>query len=268
MSIRVIDHVWGNSKQQGSALLVLLAIADWARDDGHNAYPTIPMLAEKARLSHRSVQRIIANLEESGELVIQRSTGRGHAHVYSVPMDIKGDILSPDKDDAPSLNDKDDADIKGDTGGIERVTSATERVTSDAIKGDTPRITNRYLTVTNRHLTVRGEADLSPDPPPDWFQVLSGLPKFQTSLADAEAWLSTKSISADLAETTAYGVQSFISQPKNKGRDPWATFQNWARKDAVSPRSSPPAKIFSVNSTDFVAMKAAQDARKAGGPPV
>ena len=157
MSIRVINHVWGNSKQQGSALLVLLAIADWARDDGHNAYPTIPMLAEKARLSHRSVQRIIANLEESGELVIQRSTGRGHAHVYSVPMDIKGDILSPDKDDAPSLNDKDDADIKGDTGGIERVTSATERVTSDAIKGDTPRITNRYLTVTNRHLTVRGK---------------------------------------------------------------------------------------------------------------
>ena len=223
MSIRVIDHVWGNSKQQGSALLVLLAIADWARDDGHNAYPTIPMLAEKARLSHRSVQRIIANLEESGELVIQRSTGRGHAHVYSVPMDIKG---------------------------------------------DTPRITNRYLTVTNRHLTVRGEADLSSDPPPDWFQVLSGLPKFKTSLPDAEAWLSKKGISANLAEATAYGVQDFIAQHKNQGRDPWATFQNWARKDAVSPRSSPPAKIFSVNSTDFVAMKAAQDARKAGGPPV
>jgi hypothetical protein len=108
-------------------------------------------------------------------------------------------------------------------------------------------------------------SDLPSDPPPDWFQVLSGLPKFGTSLADAEAWLSKKAISADLAETTAYGVQSFISQLKNKGRDPWATFQNWARKDAVSPQSRPPTKAFSVNSQDFAAMKAAHDARQAGG---
>ena len=83
-------------------------------------------------------------------------------------------------------------------------------------------------------------SDLPSDTSPDWFQVLSDLPKFQTSLSDAEAWLSKKGITADLAEVTAYGVKSFISQSKNKGRDPWATFQNWARKDAGSPRSSPP----------------------------
>ena len=105
------------------------------------------------------------------------------------------------------------------------------------------------------------------DPSPDWFQVLSDLPKFNTSLSDAEAWLSKKGITADLAEVTAYGVKSFVAQPKNKGRDPWATFQNWARKDkdAGSPRSSPPPKVFSVNSTDYAAMKAEQDARKARG---
>jgi len=110
-----------------------------------------------------------------------------------------------------------------------------------------------------------GTSDLPSDPPPDWFQVLSGLPKFETSLADAEAWLSKKAISVDLAETTAYGVQSFISQLRNKGRDPWATFQNWARKDAVSPQSRPPSKVFSVNSQDFAAMKAAHDARRERG---
>ena len=108
-------------------------------------------------------------------------------------------------------------------------------------------------------------SDLPSDPSPDWFQVLSGLPKFKTTLADAEAWLSKKGITADLAEVTAYGVKAFIAQPKNKGRDPWATFQNWARKDAVSPRSSPPPKVFSVNSQDFAAMKAEQDARRARG---
>jgi len=110
-------------------------------------------------------------------------------------------------------------------------------------------------------------SDLPSDSSPDWFQVLSGLPKFKTTLADAEAWLSKKGITADLAEVTAYGVQDFIARHKNQGRDPWATFQNWARKDkdAGSPRSSPPPKVFSVNSTDFAAMKAEQDARKARG---
>ena len=84
-------------------------------------------------------------------------------------------------------------------------------------------------------------SDLPSDPSPDWFDVVSGLPKFKTTLADAEAWLSKKGISADLADKTAYSVQDFIARPDTKGRDPWATFQNWARKDAGSPRSSPPS---------------------------
>jgi hypothetical protein len=79
-------------------------------------------------------------------------------------------------------------------------------------------------------------SDLPSDPSPDWFDVLSGLPKFKTSLADAEAWLSKKAITADQAEDTAYEVKAFIARSKNEGRDPWATFQNWARKDS---RSSP-----------------------------
>ena len=80
-------------------------------------------------------------------------------------------------------------------------------------------------------------SDLPSDPSPDWFQVLSDLPKFKTSLSDAEAWLSKKAITANQAEDTAYEVKAFIARPKNEGRDPWATFQNWARKDS---RSSPP----------------------------
>ena len=75
------------------------------------------------------------------------------------------------------------------------------------------------------------------DPSPDWFQVLSDLPKFNTSLSDAEAWLSKKGITTDKAEDSAYEVKAFNARPKNEGRDPWATFQNWARKDS---RSSPP----------------------------
>ena len=68
MSIRVMTYIWEHSRQQGSALLVLLAIADWARDDGSHAFPTVAMLARKTRLSARSVQRILRSVEEAGEL--------------------------------------------------------------------------------------------------------------------------------------------------------------------------------------------------------
>jgi hypothetical protein len=157
--------------------------------------------------------------------------------------------------------------IKGDTQDAERVTSETQRVTPETLKGDIAMSPEPSVIIKESSVEPSGEemSDFPSDPSPDWFDVLSGLPRFTTSLADAEAWLSKKSITPDLAEVTAYGVKAFISQPKNRGRDPWATFQNWARKDAGSPRSSPPPKVFSVNSQDFVAMQAEMDARKARG---
>ena len=61
MSVRIISQVWKLSKLQGGALLVLLAIADFANDEGM-AYPSISTLAQKARLSKRHSQRILRGL--------------------------------------------------------------------------------------------------------------------------------------------------------------------------------------------------------------
>src|SRR4029077_18634791 len=45
------------NSQAHSELLILLAFADWAHDDGY-CWPTISALATKARLSERAVQQI------------------------------------------------------------------------------------------------------------------------------------------------------------------------------------------------------------------
>ena len=121
------------------------------------------------------------------------------------------------------------------------MTFETLRVTPETLKGDIA-MSPEPSVIIKESPKEPSEAmsDLPSDTSPDWFDVLSGLPRFTTSLAAAEAWLSKKGITADLAEVTAYSVQDFIARPNNKGRDPWATFQNWARKDAGSPRSSPP----------------------------
>jgi len=153
MSIKVMAHVWEHATVAGSYLLTLLAIADWTRDDGTNAYPTIAMLAVKTRLSTRSIQRIIQELEQAGEITIQRSTGRGHANVYSIPL--KGVRLSPVKDDV---------NIKGDTN--------EERVTNDTVKGDTPRD-------TNRHTQPLEQPSLLSSKLPEWFETLSEDPRWK-----------------------------------------------------------------------------------------
>jgi len=49
MSVRSIGRVWDHSAASGSFLLMLLAIADFADDDG-NAYPSVPTLARKCRM--------------------------------------------------------------------------------------------------------------------------------------------------------------------------------------------------------------------------
>lgn len=83
MSIRVMSQVWEHSKQQGSALLVLLAIADFADDDGY-AYPSVERLAAKARMSPRNVRYVLRQLEESGELAIEAGGGRHRSNLYRV----------------------------------------------------------------------------------------------------------------------------------------------------------------------------------------
>ena len=56
MSIKVATEVWRGSRHKSGNLLVLLAMADHADDEG-KAWPGIPLLARKARLSERHTRR-------------------------------------------------------------------------------------------------------------------------------------------------------------------------------------------------------------------
>jgi Helix-turn-helix domain len=59
-----------------SEKLVLLAMADHARDDGTGCYPSIELLARKTSQSRRGVQKIMRRLEEAG-LIAPSTVSRG-----------------------------------------------------------------------------------------------------------------------------------------------------------------------------------------------
>ncbi len=77
-------EVWAHSAQKGSSLLVLLAIADNASDEGV-AWPSAETIAAKARMSKRQVLRIVHQIADDGELTIEtRREGRSAKNVYTV----------------------------------------------------------------------------------------------------------------------------------------------------------------------------------------
>ena len=89
MSIHLSNTVWKYSRQQKSgALVVLLAIADYANADGI-AWPAVPTLARKVRMSKRNVQRWLSSLQRDGELKVLRNEGRRGVNIYKIclPLD-------------------------------------------------------------------------------------------------------------------------------------------------------------------------------------
>ncbi|HEV8328152.1 MAG TPA: helix-turn-helix domain-containing protein [Nitrospiraceae bacterium] len=94
MSIKVMSAVWQHSKAKSGDLLVALAIADFSNDEGL-AFPSIPTMAKKSRLSTRQTKRSLARLQHSGELTIFKKQGPHGVNRYRILL---GDKLALDHD--------------------------------------------------------------------------------------------------------------------------------------------------------------------------
>ncbi len=87
-----MSAVWDQSTQSGNSLLLLLALADYANDSGV-CWPSVETLANKARVSDRTVQRMIQKLIADNELEIVEQGGGRRSHRYRVL--VRGVSLSP-----------------------------------------------------------------------------------------------------------------------------------------------------------------------------
>lgn len=90
MSIKLMSQVW-ESDLPSEQKYTLLALADYANDDGENVYPSVGTLARKTSLSPRTVQRHLRALEADG-LIEAHAEARQHR---PTTYRIRGDRLSP-----------------------------------------------------------------------------------------------------------------------------------------------------------------------------
>lgn len=133
MSHQARDAVWEHSKASGSALLVLLCLAEHGNESqGHKSWPGIERIARRTRLTERQVKRHLKALRASGELHVELQSGRSRTNEYwlilpglpSSPHGYSKGLASATKSLASATKGL-EGDIQGQT-----------KVTSKAAKGD------------------------------------------------------------------------------------------------------------------------------------
>jgi hypothetical protein len=82
MSVKCMARVWEKSTQKGSRLLLLLAVADYADDNGF-AWPGIEKLAEKTRMSPRQTMRLVEHARKDGELIVVKRRAKGNLYIVT-----------------------------------------------------------------------------------------------------------------------------------------------------------------------------------------
>src|SRR5688572_11776527 len=100
MSVKYMNRVWELQELKGGRLLIMLAIADHANEEGE-AWPSQKSLASKARLDPRQVRRVEESLYKDDYLAVEDKPVNGKVRrVYQLfPKD--EDKMSADKMSPP-----------------------------------------------------------------------------------------------------------------------------------------------------------------------
>lgn len=80
-------QIW-DRQISGTPAMVLMCLADFARDDGSKVYPCVKTIMHKVGRKRRPVQRILDNLRRRGVLVVvKQGRGRGQTTIYRINLD-------------------------------------------------------------------------------------------------------------------------------------------------------------------------------------
>ena len=69
MSVKLMSRVWDDAPVEGSELLLMLALADSANDEGV-CWPSQETLSRKTRINKRHVQRLLSRLAAAGMIEV------------------------------------------------------------------------------------------------------------------------------------------------------------------------------------------------------
>ena len=250
MSVRQSELAW-ELDLSSNIKFILLELADHADPDGRHVFPSQEFIARRTGYSVRQIRRILHELEGLGliEPVAHRKGGRGMATEYDLHLDpstnekavklsafsvVKEDIhdisaaLKPDIHDISETLKADIHDTKADICDIK-----ADICDQKADTGVLPIVKKRNRTVIEP-LVAEVATSTSRDPP-DWFNVLSSLERFDQSFEICQDWVGKHGVPEVLAQRLAYSLKDWLSRQQTGSKalrgDPWTRFTAWVVRD-------------------------------------
>lgn len=150
MSIRLMSAVW-TMPLPPAHKLVLLALSDWADDQGGQCWPSLEKIAARASISARQAQRHMRTLEVGGWLAVASNHRGGHQsrrYQVNAPRIYQLSLAASD-DRGDTYVTPDNAAYRGDT----FVTPSENRDDTDVTPGVTPKVRRGDTNVTRSTMT-------------------------------------------------------------------------------------------------------------------
>ncbi len=204
MSIKIMAAMWEHGPTDGNELLVMLALADIANDEGV-CWPSMATIGQRARMSERNARRVIRKLEEDGWIATEPGRGRNVSNVYRIVK--TGQSVRPDN--------------------LAARTNEAENRTNETLKPDTAMSgepsRNHHRTIIKEEATsVASKKERGTRLPADW-----SLP------ADLRQWAADHGLSQAQIDLQADSFADYWhARPGSGGvKLDWAgTWRNWCRK--------------------------------------
>lgn len=209
--------VWAESTHSGTHLLMMLAIADFADDEG-NAYPSVPTLAEKCRMKPRNANVILAALRESGELQVRANEGPRGTNRYRIVLRSMG------------VQERAGVGVQGSAGvqehaGLQRIARTPAKACSKPLQRIADEPSENHHEPEKSARSTRAPADRGSRLAADW-----ALPD------DWRAWALEHRPDLNPDHMAQRFHDHWIAQPGAKGRkaDWSATWRNWVRNERLA----------------------------------
>ena len=93
MSYRLQPLIWNTDMKPGQRF-VMLALVDYADDNGRNIYPSIETLSKKTGYSERNVQRILKSLEVELESAVAAFNAASDRHESNPTEESQNDVTA------------------------------------------------------------------------------------------------------------------------------------------------------------------------------
>lgn len=222
MSIVQIAMVFG-ANLGPTEMLVAIALADYADDDGRRVFPAISTIAAKVNLSRRTVQRIIRRLENVGYVVVaSEGGGRGQPRRLELHPEVLEKGVTDDALSEPAK-------------GVTRVTPFNNPDVKRASRVTRKGVTGVTQSVSNRHSSVSEETDYSliTAERGERRAVARRLPAGWLPGPALVAWAARERPDVDVGLAVARFRDYWIAVSGSRGRklDWSATFRNWIRNE-------------------------------------